>query len=255
MKLRLLAAAAAVILAAGGVGVALASASQKDDSPVQWCFTYPDGSQHTIGYGDLFNFAGSGQLLPIGEVKLAVQNGGDLWISAGSGGTIYFTVDPDTPPSTGTQLPNGDTIVAQQHYHVTDGVCAGQPPSTTPPPVGSYPSSTTTATTTETTTTSTSSIVTPLPSNQAYICESNSQTNPSVETKKHAKKLWDKGNWIPYATTVAIGSTKIGGGLSLICDPLKHHLKFTVGKWVNDIGTRVGFLDLRQYPVVIGAAT
>ena len=187
----------------------------------------------------------------MGEVTLAVDHGGDLWISYGSQGPsdIYFAVGPDMPPPVGTVL-GDDTITVVQHYFIVNGACAGQPPSTTPPPVGSYSDSTTTATT-RTSTTSTTPTPTPLPAGSNYICESNSQTNPSVEKKSFAKKLWDKGNWIPYATSRSLGSTRIGGGYSLICNPLRSHLKFTVGKWVDGSGRQVGFLDQDHYSRVV----
>jgi hypothetical protein len=92
--------------------------------------------------------------------------------------------------------------------------------------------------------------ITPPSGPLALICESNSQIKPSVETRVLAKKLWDKGNFVPYAAKGVSGGTKIGKGYSLICNRLHFHLHFTEGRWVNSRGAKVRYLDLGHYPVV-----
>lgn len=227
---------------------AVTARADNSPSPVQWCVTSPDGSQRTVGFGDLATLFGPGGNVSLGILAAAADGGGDLWVSRGSSGTVYFTIPPSTPAALGAVLPNGDTIVSIDHYVIANGVCPGQQPSTTPPPIGSYPSTTTTATTTSVTTTA----PTPSPvADPTYICESQGIT-PSVETRAFAYRLWDKGNFVPYAVKGSYGSTKIGNGYSLICDPYHFGLHFTQKMWVNDRGVKVGYLDLGHYPVVVG---
>lgn len=234
--------AIAGVSAAGTVGSGTLAAA-KDDSPA-WCLNGPNGSQ-TVDLSNYQNFFGSGKGISLASLDQAVQYGGQLWIEYSSNGGVSVLAAPNQPPTVGETAWDGGKITLVVPATVTAGACgssgntttATTPTTTAAPPVTTAPVTTTT-------------ISLSLPAGQAYICESNTQTEPSVETRRFAYRLWDKGNFVPYAAHGSYGGLQVGD-YSLICNPYHFRLKLTQGKWVNDDGDQVSYLDLGQYPVVV----